>query len=1121
MILHCQEKGKLLLLSFSLLVCSCHFNDESTAKHPSAGEPSTHFRMIPSSDSGINFQNELNEGLNTNILVYEYFYNGGGVALGDFNGDQLVDIYFTSNMGDNKFYLNKGDLEFQDITQVSQATGRAGPWKTGVNAADVNGDGRLDLYICYSGALPPEKRKNQLYLNIGNDENNVPIFIESAEALGLASAAFSTQSYFVDYDHDHDLDMILLNHNPKNLPILNETRTRSLLKVDDPMRGIRIFNQQNGVFVDVTASTGVSSSELSYGLGVGIADLNNDQWPDFYVSNDYSVPDYLYINQQDGTFQNRLTSSVGHTSQFSMGNDVADLNNDGFQDILTLDMLPEDNKRQKLLLAPDDYSKFDLNIRSGFYYQYMRNMLQLNNGNGTFSEIGQFAGISNTDWSWSALLADFNNDGWKDLYVTNGYFRDYTNLDFINYMNDFVQQKGRLKRDDVLEIINQMPSSDISNYMYEGRGSSQFVNVTQGWSLDQNSNSNGAAYADLDNDGDLDLVVNNINKEAFIYENESTNQNDNHYLQIQLKGPGKNPFGMGSVIRAYVDDEIYTVEQFTARGYQSSVSNVIHMGLGTAAQVDSLAIAWPGGRIELLYAIQTNTRITLDYQDSQPREIQPDRQASPLFTVASPPIDYQHQKSIKRDFDRQPLLLSEISEDGPCLVKGDFDGNGLEDVIIGGESGNPAALHLQMPGGRFQVKLNTAFIEDRASEDCDALAVDVNNDGYLDLYVVSGGYHSFEPEADELKDRLYINDGTGIFNKSEQALPNLPHAGSCVAGSDINSDGFMDLFVGGRVIPGRFPESPGSTILINNKEGGFEDRTDELGPEIQDLGLVTDAVWIDVNRDNQEDLIIVGEWMSIRVFINNNGNLEDQTATYLEKPFDGLWNVIQAADLNADGQMDMIVGNMGTNTQIQASVEEPAELYFQDFDQNGSIDPILCFYIQGVSYPYLTRDELKRQLAELGAKYPSFVSYSEATIDDVFSKAQLTGAEHREVNTIETMILLSTPEGKYQKATLPFEVQYAPIHTISILDFNRDGNADVLMCGNDSKMKLRLGKSDANYGLLLEGDGMGSFKYIDQNSSGLSIRGDVRSVIQLDDLWLFGIKEMPLVAYKLKVEAEL
>ncbi|MGB5499076.1 MAG: VCBS repeat-containing protein [Maribacter sp.] len=1070
------------------------------------------FTLMHKEETNIYFENTLTEGLNANVLMYEYLYNGGGVATGDFNGDDLVDIYFTSNMGENKLYINQGNLKFIDATETSNITGRSGPWKTGVSAADVNGDNKLDLYLCYSGALPADKRKNQLFINIGNDADNMPLFEEKAEALGLASPAFSNQAYFLDYDHDHDLDMILLNHNPKSLPVLNEISTAEFLKKDDPLQGVRLYEQDKGVFKDVTVKAGISGSALTYGLGIGISDLNNDGWVDFYVSNDYTVPDYLYINNGNGTFTNQLKESLGHTSHFSMGNDISDINNDGHQDILTLDMLPEDNHRQKLLLAPDNYEKFNLNLRTGFHYQYMRNMLQLNNGNGTFSEVGQFSGISNTDWSWVALLADYDNDGWKDLFVTNGYYRDYTNLDFINYMENYIQSKGRLKREDVLEIINQMPSSNLSNYIFKNLGGTTFENATKELGLDQTANSNGAAYADLDNDGDLDLIVNNINKPAFIYRNESQSTSKN-YLKVKLIGESKNTSGIGSRVIIYNNNGKQSLEQIPNRGYLSTVSNILNFGLGKELTIDSLIINWNSGKRQVLSNVAANQLVTLEEKNAQAFKkikVIP----TPTFRETTPAISFDHKNVPINDFKRQSLLLNQPSHSGPSMAKGDVNNDGLEDIFIGGSNGQSAALFVQKENGDFVRKPVMAFNVDKISEDSDATFFDANNDGHQDLYVVSGGYHDFSDKDTLLQDRLYLGDGQGNFTKSENSLPKMLSSTSTVAANDINRDGFLDLFVGGRIIPGRYPESPTSYILINDGKGNFTNQTDVLAPELQKLGMVTDAVWADINSDKTMDLIVIGEWMPISIFLNKDGRLENSTANYFEAPLKGLWNTLQVSDLNNDGKLDIIAGNMGTNTQFKVTSAEPAAMYFDDFDKNGSVDPIFTYYIQGKSYPYLTRDELLGQLAGLRSKFNSYKSYADATIEDIFSSEQLNEASKLIANSMETTLLLSSLENKFTIATLPEQAQYSPIYAINIGDFNKDGNDDILLLGNNHFFKLRLGKFDANYGTLLAGNGKGEFKYVNQIESGLDIRGAVKSSLLIEDKLILGINNNSLKTYQ-------
>ncbi|MBI1225781.1 MAG: RNA-binding protein [Bacteroidetes bacterium] len=1101
-------------------VFSCkNENEKLDTTEETANSQSALFELLSSEKTNITFQNKLEEGLNTNILMYEYFYNGGGVAVGDFNNDSFQDLYFTSNMGENKLYINEGkDMKFRDVTAQSGASGRPGPWKTGVNVVDINGDGKLDIYLCYSGAMPDEKRRNQLFINTTSDGSRGATFQEKAAEYGLDSPAFSNQSYFFDYDRDGDLDMILLNHNPKNLPILNEVQTVEKLKTDDPMKGTRFFRQDKGHFEDVTEKVGINGSELSYGLGISISDFNNDGWPDFYVSNDYQVPDYLYINKQDGTFSNKLSESMGHTSQFSMGNDAADLNNDGLTDLFTLDMLPEDNSRQKLLLAPDNYGKFDLNVRSGFYYQFMRNMLQLNNGNTTgegvvFSEVGQFAGVSNTDWSWSVLAADYDNDGWRDLYITNGYNRDYTNLDFINYMDEYVKEKGRLVREDVLDIIAKMPASNVVNYMFKGNDDLKFSDITKSWGMSQPSNSNGAAYADLDNDGDLDLIVNNINKPAFIYENLA-NKDVAHYLQIRLNGEDMNTQGIGAKVSVYSGGRQYIAEQYQTRGYLSAVSPVLHFGLGNNANIDSLIINWSAGKQETLKSIAINSTIKLEEKNAaiaKQNKLQPEGVFSPI----PPPFAYTNPPLPARDFDRQKLLIGQLSTNGPCLVKGDLNGDGKEDIFVGGAAGQRANVFFQTKDGSFSTAKISVFEEDMASEDTDAALFDANGDGNLDIYVASGGYHQFQVDDTALQDRLYFGDGKGGFSKSQNALPKMLSSTGCIAVSDLNADGYPDIFIGGRLVPGRYPEPPKSYLLVNDGKGNFTDQTTSIAMELAQCGMVCDAIWTDINQDNKPDLIVVGEWMPISIYINEAGKLKNETEQYLNKSY-GLWNRIETADLNKDGRPDFVIGNLGTNTQIQASKSQPTEIYFADFDKNGSVDPLLCTYIQGKSYPYLTRDELLQQLASFKKRFTDYKSYSGATMQDLFTENELSNANHLIANDLKTSILLSDATGKYKLVALPPQAQYAPIHAIAVFDADKDGNFDLLLCGNDNNLKLRLGRADANHGVLLRGDGRGGFQYIEQVKSGLRINGDVRSIVQLGDKFLFGINQKTIVAYKLK-----
>lgn len=1099
-----------ILLFFSAIGCKDNGSPSQNAEQETA-EPL--FSLLAPDQTNIHFQNTLTESLNANVLMYEYLYNGGGVAAGDFNNDGRIDLYFTSNMGENKFYLNTGNLTFKDVTATAKVAGRPGPWKTGITAADVNGDGKLDLYLCYSGALPPQKRQNQLFINQGVDANNIPQFKEEAAAYGLNSPAFSNQGYFFDYDRDGDLDLLLLNHNPKSAPVLNEVSTAEFLKKDDQLQGVRLFRQDQGVFNDVTVKSGISGSALTYGLGIGISDINEDGWMDFYVSNDYTIPDYLYLNNQDGTFTDKLKDQLGHTSHFSMGNAIVDVNNDGRSDIFTLDMLPEDNKRQKLLLSPDNYEKFDLNLRSGFHYQYMRNMLQLNNGNGTFSEVGQLSGISNTDWSWAPLFADYDNDGDKDLFVTNGYFRDYTNLDFINYMEDFVQSKGRLQRTDVLKIIEQMPASNLTNYMFSNTGGIHFENVTDMVGINQTANSNGAVYADLDNDGDLDLAVNNINKAAFIYRNNA-DKKDHNFLTVKLEGKKGNTRGIGAKISIFYDGKQQHLEQSPARGYLSSVSSILHFGLGTSEQVDSLLVRWNSGLQQLITKIDSNQELVLDETDAVEAMVKK-KTSAPLLTERESPIPFSSSAAPINDFKRQSLLVAQLSHSGPIMVKADVNKDGLEDIVIGGAQGQSAQLFLQSENHDFRKKDIPHFLTDKAHHDSALHIFDADGDGNQDLYIASGGYHDLAVDDPLLKDRLYLGTGRGGFVRSSDALPDIRTSTGTVAINDIDHDGHPDIFIGGRVVPGSYPKTPKSYLLLNDGNGHFKDATQTIAPGLSDFGMVTDAKWMDVNGDDRPDLLIAGEWTPLSIFIDMNGTLEDRTNGYFEKPLYGWWNTLALADLNGDGKLDIVAGNMGTNTQFKANSDEPATLYYKDFDENGSIDPIFNYYIKGKSYPYLTRDELLGQLAGKRSKFTSYTSYSEATLVDIFDQDELEGAEKLLADHMQTTLLLSEDDGTYRIAELPEEVQYAPIYAISVNDIDRDGNQDLLVLGNNDHFKLRLGKFDANYGVLLLGDGNGKFRYLDQSTSGLDISGNVRSALWIENTLFLGIYGRPMRTFEI------
>ena len=1111
-----------LLVSLTLVIQACQSHSSVKEVTKADKKEKTLFSLLSDERTNINFNNKLTEGLNTNVLMYEYFYNGGGVAIGDFNGDGLEDIYFTANMTSNRLYLNKGNMEFDDVTNAAGVSGRNGPWKTGVSMVDINGDGRQDLYVCYSGKLPGKKRRNELYINQGNDDKGIPQFEEMAAKYGLADSAYSTQAVFFDFDIDGDLDMFLLNHNPNSLPISDRATTSQILKSRDFAAGSKLFrndrdNDGNMYFKDVTEQSGIKSTSLSYGLGVGIADIDKNGYPDIYVSNDYDVPDYLYMNNGDGTFTDQLKIRLRYTPRFSMGNDIADINNDGLHDILTLDMLPEDNERQKLLRSPDNYELFNLNVKVGFHYQYMRNMLQLDIGDGNFSEIAQLSGISNTDWSWAALLADYDNDGWKDLFITNGYLRDYTNLDFIKYMGDFIQNNEKIWRKDLLGLVHKMPASDLVNYIYKNNGDLTFTDKRASWGFTVPSNSNGAAYADLDNDGDLDLVVNNVNTRSFIYENNSIGYSSNHFIRIKSEGLPGNTLGIGARVTLFTNGKMQHREQTLTRGYQSSVSPIMHFGLGKESFIDSLEVIWPGGKKQVLYDLRANQTITLRQKEALKTE-KPPGLAAPVFTECKSPANFQHAKNKINDFKRQPLMVNPQSFSGPCAIKGDVNGDNIDDLYLGGAANQAGILLIGKSDGKFLLKEAKAFEEDAMSEDIDAVFFDADKNGTLDLYVGSGGYHNFSPQDPRLQDRLYLNDGHGNFTRSSKALPKmLTSTGSAVT-LDINMDGHQDLFVGGRVVPGRYPELPQSYLLVNGGNGNFEDQLSSISTLLQRVGMVTDAASVDINKDGIQDLIIVGEWMPIKVFINENGKLVDESDKYFKQEYFGWWSSLLVDDFNNDGNPDIIAGNLGLNTQFRANDHQPVELYYKDFDNNGSVDPILCSYIQGKSYPYVNRDELLEQLNMLRSRFTSYKAYANATINDIFTKPEMKGAEYLKANCLETSCFLGSDEGIFSRKTLPLQVQTSPVFTITPLDYNNDDKTDLLLCGNINQAGLKLGKLGASYGILLKATGGGNFAYVPQSLSGLRLSGDVRSVCKFNDLLLFGINQGSIKAYRLNTD---
>ncbi|MFD2200814.1 VCBS repeat-containing protein [Shivajiella indica] len=1069
------------------------------------------FELVAPNKSGIKFQNKLTEDKSNNVLRYEYFYNGGGVAIGDVNNDGLDDLYFTGNMVPNKLYLNLGNFKFKDITKEAGVAGKDS-WTTGVTMADVNGDGWLDIYVCYSGRGNLESMKNQLFVNQKDGT-----FKEEAELYGIADYSNSIQAIFFDFDLDGDLDMYLLNHNTN---VINEIEFDKARMDRNPLAGDKLYRNDAGKFIDVSKSAGIMGNSMGFGLGVAVSDINGDGYPDIHVSNDYIEPDYLYINNGNGTFTESLTSYLQHISYFSMGSDISDINNDGLPDIFTLDMLPEDNKRQKLLYGPENYEQYALMVMKGFYHQNMRNMLHLNNGNGTFSEIGQLAGISNTDWSWASFFTDFDNDGWKDLFISNGYYRDYTNRDFLKFRGDYYFNQAREKLPaDTLFLVTSMSSTPVQNYIFKNNGNLTFSNKNKDWGISGPNFSNGAAYADLDNDGNLDFVVNNIDGPASVYRNTLGNSGTNNYLQIDLKGQGKNSFGYGTKLTLYSENKLQFYEQQPTRGFQSSMTHRAHFGLGKSEKIDSLIVVWPDGKTESLYDLAANSLITINQSNASLPIENVKSEEDGLFIRIKSPIANEHVEYGYNDFKRQPLLIHMLSTCGPTITSADINKNGFTDVFVGGTFGSPGKMFLQVSNGQFIHSQGLDLSLDKGYTDADAVFFDANGDSLPDLYLASGGYHDYKKDDFRLKDRLYINQGGGNFKKDPEALPNIYSSASCVEVTDFDGDGHLDLFVGGRVVPGEYPSSPKSILFKNKGNGKFEDVISTYIPELEYGGMVTDAVWTDMNGDGFSDLIVVGEFMPIKVFLNQEGKkFIDATLNYFEDPIQGLWSSISKGDFDGDGDMDFILGNFGLNSQLKASNLEPIKLYYDDFDGNGSVDPILTYFIQGKAYPFASRDELLDQMYGMRSKFTNYGAYADAKLEDILTSEQIKKSKMLEVNELRSFYL-ENRGGKLIPKPLPIEAQFAPVYAIHVGDFDRDGHLDMILAGNQNSSRLRIGVMDSNFGQLFKGDGKGNFQYMNQQKSGFNFMGDVKSMEQVKigniEVLLVGINNQNLESYYL------
>ena len=1042
----------------------------------------TRFELVSADSSKLSFTNQIKETEVANILTYQYFYNGGGVAVGDLNNDGWEDLYFTANQSSNKLFLNQGDLKFRDITLATGTAGRDNSWTTGTAIVDINGDGLKDIYVCYSGDLSDEQRRNQLFVNQGLDKQGIPFFEEKAADYGLDDPGFSTSAYFADFDLDGDLDMLLLNHNPRLFTNLNSNAFESMLNSEDSMSSSKIYRNDNGIFQNVTRESGLTETGLSYGLGASIADFNGDGWPDIYLGNDYSAPDYLYINRGDGTFSNEINKAIGHTSLYTMGVDAADINRDGKLDIISLDMLPEDNTRQKLLFTPENYEHYNLFLKVGLGHQLMRNMLQLNNGDGTFSEIGQLAGISATDWSWAPLFADFDNDGFTDLFVSNGFLKDFTNLDFINYRNEYLQ-KSKVTAEGINKLITEMPATKVGNYGFKNVNGIQFEDQSKNWGLAAPGNSNGAVYADLDHDGDLDLILNNLNEPTQIFKNQTSALSKANFLQLKLKGLAGNPDGIGAKVMVYQNGQVNFQEQQIYKGYQGNVSAVLHFGLGEG-RVDSLHVRWSNNRISKIINPEINQILEVKQETAQSTSSEAETFETGFTQVEKLPI--LTNILLPNDFKRQGQLLYSLSEAKVSLIKADLNGNGESELIVA--DGKTVYVLLKDGMSEDRLQLYASDLPNITS----IATLDFDGDGDLDMYVAKGGYFDLIGEDTRLRDVLLVNEGNGSFSESTYDFGILPTEN--VLAWDANGDGFDDLFVGSGYVPGRWPESLPSQLWINNGEGAFSPIS------LERISRVKGSQGYDLDQDGVEELIIASEFDRIRILALKDGKVIDRSEEFLPGGKSGLWSSVLIQDLDEDGSPELVVGNWGLNSRLQTDSNNPVRVYFEDFDTNGSIDPLMTFPVMGEEFPFFSRDELAAQMYKKKALFTSHEAFSKAKIQDVLTDKEMEKAKRIEAQVLETK-MYTFKDGSFEEVSLSPLVQSSPIQAISTIKSIQ--GFDLVLLGNQENARLKIGRIDANSGWLLHKSEQGNWELINPKVAGLNLKSNVSSALEFDEnLWV-------------------